>query len=48
MEVLSFMDEVINSSSFSDLRKVEGSAARLSEVKQHFNPLQAKSYQWIR
>jgi hypothetical protein len=47
-EVLSFMDEVINSSSFSDLRKVEGSAARLREVKQHFVPLQARTYQWIR
>ena len=47
-EVLSFMDEVISSSSFSDVRKVEGSAARLREVKEHFVPLQAKTYQWIK
>ena len=38
-EVLSFMDEVRDGSSFSDLRKVDGSKGRLNEVKQHFMPL---------
>jgi hypothetical protein len=38
-EVLSFMDEVRDSSSFSDLRKVDGSKGRLDEVKQLFMPL---------
>ena len=43
-EVLSFMDEVTNSSSFSDLRKVVGSNGRLNEVKKHFMPLRRNPY----
>jgi hypothetical protein len=43
-EVLSFMDEVRDGSSFSDLRKVVGSNGRLNEVKQHFMPLRRHPY----
>ena len=43
-EVLSFMDEVRDGSSFSDLRKVDGSKGRLNEVKQHFMPLRRHPY----
>jgi len=43
-EVLSFMDEVRDGSSFSDLRKVVGSNGRLNEVKQHFMPLRRNPY----
>lgn len=43
-EVLSFMDEVRDGSSFSDLRRVDGSKGRLNEVKQHFMPLRRHPY----
>jgi len=43
-EVLLFMDEVRDGSSFSDLRKVVGSNGRLNEVKQHFMPLRRNPY----
>jgi hypothetical protein len=38
-EVLSFMDEVRDGSSFSDLRRVDGSEGRLNEIKLLFMPL---------
>jgi hypothetical protein len=38
-EVLSFMDEVRDGASFSDLRRVDGSEGRLNEIKLLFMPL---------
>jgi hypothetical protein len=38
-EVLSFMDEVRDGASFSDLRRVVGSEGRLNEIKLLFMPL---------
>jgi hypothetical protein len=38
-EVLSFIDEVRDGASFSDLRRVDGSESRLNEIKLIFMPL---------
>ena len=44
-EVLSFMDEVRDGASFSDLRRVDGSEGRLNEIKLLFMPLR-RHPQW--
>jgi hypothetical protein len=43
-EVLSFMDEVRDGASFSDLRRVDGSEGRLNEIKLLFMPLRRHPY----
>ena len=43
-EVLSFVDEVRDGASFSDLRRVDGSEGRLNEIKLLFMPLRRQPY----
>ena len=45
-EVLSFIDEVRDGASFSDLRKVDGSEGRLNEIKLLFMPLRRQPH-WV-
>ena len=43
-EVLSFVDEVRDGASFSDLRRVDGSEGRLNEIKVLFMPLRRQPH----
>src|SRR5215208_6162471 len=46
-EVISFMDEVRNNSSFHGLRKVDGSIDRLDEIEKEFtSSISPARYQW--
>jgi hypothetical protein len=45
-EVLSTLQEIRNNSSFSSLRKIDGSIERLDEMEKHFVPSHEKSYPW--